>query len=129
MNIKLLVEYLNPDKSFGYTTNVEVMKQNANIIRIENIRDIKELFGLVFIAGRYLASVLLDENNEYAMIYIDLKKELKNLLSAPWFLYLSDEQKQLYIKHFMKLKDTYDRDYNAVELVTSLSDLAGPELN
>lgn len=59
----------------GYTTNHAMMLENASRVRITNIKDTKDIVGLIFQAGRYVAAVITDTNNEFAMMFIDLKKD------------------------------------------------------
>ncbi len=55
----------------GYTTNHGIIMENTNRIRIENLKDTKDILGMLFKAGRYVAAIITDSNNEPGMMFID----------------------------------------------------------
>lgn len=112
--VKLYVERLNYDKSMGYTTNHAMMMENANRIKITNIKHTKDIVGLIFEAGRYVGAVITDANNELGMIFIDLKKDRSLALKAAE--QFNGEAKNIFLKNFEAVTKEYDKKFNLIEL-------------
>lgn len=119
MSIKLFVEQLNADKTMGYTTNQFMMLENANKIRITNIKNTKDIIGLIFQAGRYVAAVITDADNQLGMMFIDLKKDRQRALFAA--SQFNGEAKDLFLKNFEAVTKNYEKNYDLVELVEDKS--------
>lgn len=119
MSVKIFVEQLNADKTMGYTTNHAMMLENANRIKITNIKDTKDIVGLIFQAGRYIGTVITDTNNELGMMFIDLKKDRQRALFAA--SKFNGEAKTLFMKNFEAVTKEYNKNYDLVELVVDKS--------
>lgn len=119
MSVKLFVEQLNADKSMGYTTNQLMILENVNKIRITNIKDTKNVVGLIFQAGRYIAAIITDKNSELGMMFIDLKKDRKKAFFAA--SQFNGEAKDLFLKNFEAVTKNYDKNYDLVELIQNKS--------
>ena len=117
MAIKLFVEHLNADKTVGYTTNHAMMLENANKIRITNIKDTKDMVGLIFQAGRYVAAIITDPNNELGMMFFDFKKDRRKALAAA--CQFNGEAKEIFIKNFEAVTKDYQKNYSLVEIVAN----------
>ncbi|GGH70328.1 hypothetical protein HNQ91_002992 [Filimonas zeae] len=115
MGITLFVEKLNEDKSMGYTTNHAMMLENASRVRIKNIENTDDIVGLVFQAGRYVATILTDINNEVGMMFIDLKKDRQKAIQMS--TQFVGEAKELFMKNFEAVSKNYEENYNLIELV------------
>lgn len=102
MTIQLLVEHLNQDKSLGYTKNGLMMLENAKKIKITNIKNTEDVYGLIFKAGRYVAAVLIDTDGEYVMMFFDLKKN-KALAETTCKKLLRNEAATLFMKNFEEM--------------------------
>jgi hypothetical protein len=119
MSVQLFVEKLNQDKTIGITTNHAMMFENASKFRIQGIEKTADIVGLIFEAGRYVAAVIMDANNELGMMFMDLKKDRQKALSVA--SQFKGEAKDIFMKNFEEVTKNYEANYNLVELVVDKS--------
>lgn len=117
MSVQLFVEKLNGDKTMGITSNTAMMLENANRIRIKNVKHTDDMVGLIFQAGRYVAGTMMDAEKQLGMFFIDCKKDRR--IALAYASNLTGEAKDLFMKNFDEVTRNYEQNYNLIELVVS----------
>lgn len=115
MPVKLYVDMLGDDKSFGFATNEAMMMKNA-----ENLKDIiakqNEDLDMIFAVGRFIGGIVMDKDSKVFMFFFDCKKD-KTRANFICDNHLNENMRPKFMEVFKQVSTTYEAVYNDAVLV------------
>ena len=117
--IKVYVDQLNSNKTLGIATNQTMLLRNADTLGpFLKGQPIKP--DIIFAAGRYVGSIMIDKNQQLGMSFVDCQKN-KSHAEMVASHFQSEETRRLFMKVFYEVTKNYKQNYNQVELVLDTS--------
>lgn len=130
---QFLVDKLENNKCLGMTYNIDKFMHNLQIVGVSYYNDFLEKLnnvndnGIVELCtvGRYITLIQLSKDKKKGqMIFIDLQNDYDNALQAVSILKKlpnKDIYIEQYMQEFMKLRQHYEENYSAAELILDVS--------
>ena len=115
MALKLYVDVLTDDGNVAMVTNHFMISRNAESLKLVHIQGDK-ISPIIAQAGRYVCFVMFTSQNEFAMFFMDFKKN-RELALYTSEQYKDSSTQKAFMDVFEKVSKEYDERYDEVQLI------------
>ena len=119
MALKLYVDVLTDDAKVAMVTNHLMISRNAESLKLVHIKDDK-VSPIIAQAGRYVCFMMFSSLNEFAMFFMDFKKN-RELALYTSEQYKDSSTQKVFMEVFEKVSKEYDERYHEVQLMLDIN--------
>jgi len=119
MPLKLYVDVLTEDGKVAMVTNHLMISRNAESLNLSHKKDDK-VSPLIAQAGRYVCFMMFASLNEFAMFFMDFKKN-RDLALYTCEQYKNTATRKAFMEVFEKVSMEYDERYDEVQLLLDVN--------
>jgi len=119
MALKLYVDVLTDDGKIAMVTNHFMISRNAESLQLVYKKDDK-VSPIIAQAGRYVCFMMFASLNEFAMFFMDFKKN-RELALYTSEQYKDSSTQKVFMEVFEKVSKEYDERYHEVQLMLDIN--------